>query len=257
MLGTFTSKQADMAAKKRARKKSSFIEKWPSIRRFFIYPVCAILLLIIIFRLLHTTLFPITTVEVIDPLQRVSHQQLQAQVAKDLDKGFFKLNLAEVQNDVLLSPWVKSAQVSRVWPNKIVISVQERTPLAQWDKRSLVDRDGQIFTPEKKNMPSGLPAFSGPQDAVQDMVNNYAKFSQVLAAEHLTIKSIHVSDRMSWSITLTNGLVVNLGRKEIIERLHRFVSVYGTIFASVHENAKYVDMRYPNAMAVHWQDNKG
>lgn len=257
MLGTFTSKQDGVTRKKRKQKSTFLSVKWPIIRRFFFYPLCFLLLIILVIRIFHTNFFPISVVQVIDPLQRISHQQLQAQIATDLNKGFFNIDLPTIQKEVMLLPWVKNAQVSRRWPNKLVISVQERKPLARWGNQSLLDTDGQLFTPVKKTIPQGLPQFTGPADAVSDIVINYTKFSQALAVDHLTISAINVTNRMSWSITLNTGTVVNLGRKEIVKRLQRFASVYDTIFASVHENAKYVDMRYSNAMAVRWQDKMG
>ena len=192
----------------------------------------------------------------IDSVGNVDQTALQSVVSTDVQKGFFHLNLAGIKKDVLTLPWVKDAQVVREWPDGIQIDIIERKPIAFWDTDSLVDAQGTIFTPTNKNtLPQQLPMFSGSADALSVMLQNYSLFNQILGTKDLSVSAIHVSQRMSWSIIDNQGTEIILGRKKIQQRLHRFVQIYDTIFASTNVRAQSVDMRYPNAMAVHWQQS--
>lgn len=256
MLGIFLLKQKKMSRKKYSNKRADVSSnKILLFKRYLIIPCVIFLLIFILFRVLQGDFFPITTVQVVDPYGRVDQTALQAAVDHDIQHGFFQINLSTVKNDVLTLPWVKDVEVARKWPNKIQITINERVPLAHWNQHSLVDTDGYIFTPKTSSLPNTLPNFQGSADNAQEMLINYTKFNQILASKNLQVETIKVTDRHSWLITLDNGIQIELGREEILQRLDRFVQIYDTIFASTHKKAQYVDMRYPNAMAVRWQNS--
>ena len=54
-------------------------------------------------------------------------------------------------------------------------------------------------------------------------------------------------------VQLANGIELNLGRQEFIDRLQRFIDVY-PLLAKQPKAVKYVDLRYDTGLAVGWQD---
>jgi len=247
-------KHHQMTRKNTSQKHPLLTNKWViTIRRYFFVPAIVILIIVLLLQIFHANFFPISTVQVIDPANRVDQNALQALVSKDINKGFFQVDLKAIKEDVLTLPWVKNAEVVRKWPHNIQIKIQEREPLARWGNDSIIDKQGEVFTPKASTIPNGLPLFSGSTDSIDEIMSNYAKFNQILQSKNLHVKVVKVTDRMSWVITLDNMMKIELGREEILENLNRFVRVYDTIFASTHKKAQSVDMRYPNAMAVRWQ----
>jgi cell division septal protein FtsQ len=65
-----------------------------------------------------------------------------------------------------------------------------------------------------------------------------------------------MSQRGSWYLELNNDLIVLLGRKDILNRIQKFVSFfadYGSELNKTELNTKnitYIDMRYNNGLAV-------
>jgi cell division protein FtsQ len=59
-----------------------------------------------------------------------SRARIQNVFISDFGASVFKLPLAERRRRLLAVDWVNSASISRVWPNRIVVSITERQPVA-------------------------------------------------------------------------------------------------------------------------------
>lgn len=83
----------------------------------------------------------------------------------DLEPGMllFDVDLAEKQAAVENLPYVKTAQVSRQWPDRLLVSVTEREPVAivNLEKLYYVDADGQIFKLIEPGEEVDLPVITG------------------------------------------------------------------------------------------------
>jgi len=83
----------------------------------------------------------------------------------DLEPGMllFDVDLVEKQAAVENLPYVKTAQVSRQWPDRLLVSVTERVPVAivNLEKLYYVDADGQIFKRIDPGEEVDLPVITG------------------------------------------------------------------------------------------------
>lgn len=89
--------------------------------------------------------------------------------ARDAGQSVFEIPLAERRRHLLAVDWVRDASVMRVWPNRILVTVTERTPVAyaslpiggsarHW--LALIDEQGVLLTlPAHGRFP--LPVLSG------------------------------------------------------------------------------------------------
>jgi cell division protein FtsQ len=59
-----------------------------------------------------------------------SRARLQSVFAQDFGTSVFHIPLAERRRHVLAVDWVNTAIISRVWPNRIVVTITERRPVA-------------------------------------------------------------------------------------------------------------------------------
>jgi len=77
-----------------------------------------------------------------------------------------------------------------------------------------------------------------------------------LRDQDLHLTEFKVSERQSWVLKMHNGMSMQLGRLEPLQKfaqLMRALSVSGTELVS---KIAYVDMRYPNGYAVRWRENE-
>jgi cell division protein FtsQ len=56
--------------------------------------------------------------------------RIQAVFAPDFGRSVFHMPLAERRRHLLAVDWVSTAAVSRIWPNRIVVTITERRPVA-------------------------------------------------------------------------------------------------------------------------------
>ncbi|MGD0773571.1 MAG: FtsQ-type POTRA domain-containing protein [Candidatus Solibacter sp.] len=81
-------------------------------------------------------------------LTYASRSRVQRIFAGDFDRSIFSVPLAERRRRLLAIDWVEDASVSRVWPDRLVIRIRERTPVAFVSLRSgslLIDAQGVLL----------------------------------------------------------------------------------------------------------------
>lgn len=76
----------------------------------------------------------------------------------------------------------------------------------------------------------------------------------LLATTAMNIEELSLSERFAWQVQLENGIELNLGRKEFIDRLQRFIDVY-PLLAQQEKTVKYIDLRYDTGVAVGWENS--
>ena len=160
------------------------------------------------------------------------------------------LDLAAVKGRIEAVGWVKEARVSRVLPDTLLISVQERRQLAVWQHngRSVVIDD------EGKPIPEADPArFSGLPLVVGAGGDTHAREILPLLAQRPQLMSqlealVRVDDRR-WDLRLKDGALIQLpsvdeehalGRLERLEQRTRVLAL----------GFERIDLRNPDTVAV-------
>ncbi|GAW94513.1 MULTISPECIES: cell division protein FtsQ/DivIB [Colwellia] len=177
--------------------------------------------------------------------------------------NFFQVDVNEVQRYVLTLPWVYSVAVRKQWPNEVKIYVVDQNPVALWNGNFLINQLGQVFQADIGRVKHYLPSFFGPEGSELLALKNYRDFNELLAFISLTIDELVLSERFSWQLTLDDGVTLNLGREERVERIQRFMDVYPLIKAQLkakiiaekqqNQAVDYIDLRYDTGLAVGWK----
>ncbi len=208
-------------------------------------------------------LFPLHSVQLETAPQRADAREILQAVRDEVHGNFFTVDIDGVRQALEKLPWVRGVSIRREFPDRLVVQLEEHEALARWNGNALVNRQGEVF-----NAQSGeaLPEFSGPEGTSAEVAQTYAQFSQQLAALNLPVTQIELSARHAWQLCLGNGMVLELGREQMQQRLATFVRVYPYSLAAMPAGgksaarapakpmqAKYVDLRYRNGFAVQWR----
>lgn len=216
-----------------------------------LYAVAAILLMYaVLFLVVHLPVFPLREVKVNGKLEHVTREQVQFIVTRALKGNFFTLDLNKTRRTFEKLPWVRNVNVRRRWPDKLEVTLEEHEVLARWNNTALVNAQGELFQAASDQH---LPVFSGPADSVQEVASQYLYFRQQLAITGRSPLQVSLSQRRAWQIRLDDGLVVELGRERVEQRMEKFVKVYDRTLGRLNQLNKavdYVDLRYPNGFAV-------
>jgi cell division protein FtsQ len=197
--------------------------------------------------------WPVTKLTVQAEFRHVGADQLRAAVLPHLGKGFFAMDLDEIQRAVAALPWVASAEASKRWPDTLLLRVVERQPFARWNGDSLIDRQGEVFKVPEAASYAALPDLRGPDDQMSDVVGFYADALKAFAAMHMQVAGVSLSDRGSWTLSIGTGARIVLGDSaQAGARLRRFLDAYPQVVAGHAEPFVYADLRYTNGFAVKW-----
>lgn len=224
--------------------------------------------------------FPFRQITVLGAQHADTRAGARAMVPR-MSGGFFSMDLAAVRDGFQALPWVRRVDVHRVWPGKLVVSLEEHRATAAWNDRASLNSHGEIFPVEPA---SGLPRIYAPDGMEKMVFQRYAEFSQLVSPLSLRVEQLVVTARQSWRVRLSSrlpgrprnepatggdgavaapgplpmggGITVELGRERINERLARFARVYPQAQAAVGPFLR-ADMRYPNGFAAQVEPRSG
>ncbi|MFR0692698.1 cell division protein FtsQ/DivIB [Enterobacterales bacterium AE_CKDN230030158-1A_HGKHYDSX7] len=197
---------------------------------------------------------PIAKVSVEGDLSYISQAAVQQRISPYVSASFFTIDLAGMRQELEQMPWIAHAEVRRVWPDQVVIRLDEQLPIARWGDEALLNNQGQAFAPREVANYEHLPRLSGPQRAQQQVMQQYQILSQMLRPLGFTIASLDMSSRGAWTLGTAQGVEIMLGRDHAVEQIRRFVTIYDKALKDQITKIARIDMRYPNGLAVAWRD---
>lgn len=155
---------------------------------------------------------------------------------------------------VLALPWVKEASVRRVYPNQLMVEIEEHAPFARMLQRGrvhLVTVEGEEITDEITDVHAGLPLVVGegaPGEAT-------AFFAHLAARPHVlgsVVALERVGDRR-WTLHMREDVQVHLPELEVDAALVRLEEMMRR--EAVLERAiTVIDLRSPDQLVVQLTD---
>lgn len=178
--------------------------------------------------------------------------QMEALIRQSQKGSFFALDVNKVHQLLEGMPWVYRASVRKRWPSSLHIYLVEQQPVAIWNDDLLLNTEGDIFDggdPEIK-----LPQLFGPGGSEKTALAGFNAMQSLLSSTGLTINALFLSERFAWRVELSNGIRLNIGRQQFIDRLQNFIDIFPLLQAQ-NKAINYIDLRYDIGLAVGWQKN--
>lgn len=196
---------------------------------------------------------PVERVVINGEFERVSADQLEAVLRTSVGQGFLAADLKEIQQRIASQPWVASAQVSRLWPDTLAVTVTEEQPAARWGQSGLLNAHGRLFIREATHIPAELPRLSGPEGSEVEVASRYLVIREELLERGLGLAALELDSRGAWTMRLSNGISVRLGSADVDARLNRFYEALDVVVTNVAADLEFVDMRYTNGFSLGWK----
>ncbi|HLH40538.1 MAG TPA: cell division protein FtsQ/DivIB [Bryobacteraceae bacterium] len=189
-----------------------------------------------------------------------SERKIGAVFEQDFGRSVYLLPLAERRNTLRTIDWVKDATVLRLWPNRVLVRVAERAPVAFLalapSRYALIDEDGVILPPAPDRFT--LPVIAGvhASDSLaqrRERVHRMLRLTRDLGPEATAkISEIDVSDAENLRITEPwDGRVITLllGDHDFAVRYQNFVRNYPEIKRRLPDATK-LDLRLEDRITV-------
>ena len=191
-------------------------------------------------------------------LQRNSVTTVRANAMPHLAGNFFTMDLGRTRAAFEQVPWVRHAVVRRVWPDKLVVALEEHQPVALWegDENSdkMVNSHGEVFEANVGDVEDdSLPQFAGPEGTSAQVLEMYRRLQPMFATMDAEVTALRLSVRGSWKVDLDNGAAVELGRgtqEEVTERTTRFIRTVPQVLRKFHAPLENADLRHAEGYAV-------
>jgi cell division protein FtsQ len=199
---------------------------------------------------------PIRVISMDGPFQRVSPGQIEKAVAPFTKAGFMSADLDRIQRAVESVSWVDHARVQRRFPNSLHVTVFEETAAARWNESGLLNTRGELFVRVATHVPAELPRLSGPEGTESQVAQRYLSAQGRMLEAGMRVAALRLDERGAWEMDLDSGVTVRLGRRDVDERLDRFIRTASQVIAHRLNDITYVDMRYSNGFAIGWRNGQ-
>lgn len=168
----------------------------------------------------------------------------------DAGRSVYLLPLAERRRQLLAVEWVHDATITRIWPNRLAVRVEERKPVAfvqlAGGETGLVDADGVLLPPVTTGQ-FKLPLVTGlrremSEGTRRERVRRMLKLQSEFGTEMSRVSEIDLSDMENLKVVFPRGnhaLTLHLGQARFGIRLRLFL-----------ENLAEIEQKLPNARVL-------
>lgn len=214
---------------------------------------------------LHSSRFALadTDAVVLTGNRYVTQLDVASAVGAGAEPNLFRLPLDGARREVELIPWVDTASVRRIFPNRLLVDVRERSPVAYVNvagRLKLVDSEGVLL--EKPAEASfDFPVLSG-IDADMTAADRktrlalFRQFAQELKTQNRgagwLVSEVDLSDDRDLKALLVQGhntVLVHFGDQDFGDRFRTFVTLLPEVEKTA-PNVDSVDLRYRGQVVV-------
>lgn len=162
----------------------------------------------------------------------------------------FAFDPAEARDSVVAISWVRDAQVVRMWPDRVAVVVEPRTPFAVWQMEGrfhLIDRDGVVLEEVEAGAHPDLPLIvdHGAPEAAAEFVDILVRYPEI---SRRTVAIVRVGGRR-WNLRLDTGADVKLPEDEAGAALALLAAMQAER-GVLRLDAEVIDLRQPGEMIV-------
>jgi cell division protein FtsQ len=205
--------------------------------------------------------FGIRALQVEGDMARNNVPTLRANALPRLHGNFFSIDLQRTRSAFEAVPWVRSAVVRRVWPDRLAVRLEEHRPVALWQNDEenplLVNSFGELFDANLGDVDDDrLPVLSGPSGSSAAMWSLLQRLQPLLAAQDVKLQRLQLSPRGSWRGETDSGQTLEFGRgteDELVARTGRFVRTLAQVTGRYGKPLLSADLRHVDGYALRLQ----
>jgi cell division protein FtsQ len=196
---------------------------------------------------------PLKNFEIDEVLVYQSDEPVNELLESYFGQSLLALDIVEIKTQLEGLPWVREASVLKEWPGNLYITLDEHEPVANWNEQAVLNSEGIPL--EKPFADMKLADLHGPEGFSEVVMKNYLQFAQIFREQGFRLDRVLMRQRGAWTLTLSSGVEVYLGEKDVLVRSRRVVNVLNN--DSLNEKAvNYIDARYPNGVAIKFMEDQ-
>ncbi len=176
---------------------------------------------------LRSSYFRVSQVQILNG-QRVGKAEVLKWADINPAANVFTLNLKEISKKIEAHPWIRSVRITRRLPNKLIIVVSERKPVALLKKKKLFffDSEGVLFKEVRPGDEFDYPVITGVERPVQEIYRLLEMSGQSQILPGSRISEIHMDKDQGLTFYTTGETIqVKLGRGDLSRKWSRLETI--------------------------------
>lgn len=190
----------------------------------------------------------IKNVEVICSHPRLN-TQVKSQVARIPMGNILLLDPARISGALKELPWASEVRVHKIFPNSLIVNVQERHPWALLEREGLylIDREGSVLEPAGQGTAGSYPLLTDTAGFSRDYRDKIQQAGELLdplnSEEKSIIAVLDLTSRNNMKVRLkTSQTELYLGEEEPAEKFRYYQKIKGRL--DLYGRLQYVDLRF-------------
>lgn len=193
-----------------------------------------------------TNWFKIDRIIIDGNMKHVTSNELENIANNKLHGTFFTLNITELQDRFEELVWVKHVSVKRVFPNTIVVKLQEHEPVANIDGMGILSSDGKIFNAlDSESLPLLFVKLNNAQDAYQI----YSKIEPIMEKHSDKILSLKMDNPRVIEIKTKNNLNIVFCHQDLDDKIKN-LDEYWNKLNEILPNFNSMNFCYKDAVTI-------
>ena len=222
-------------------------------KKYIISFISLLVLLIILLKTNNREIFHFPIKNVISSeLINVNEDDISNAVKYLYSKSFFDIDLNYLKNKLEKIEWVRKINVRRSYPNEIIIDIEEHTPILIWNNKMYINTYGEKFNVSK--IDKNIPILISDESRINEVFTYFKLFNEKLSSRKLDFKITKIMENeiRSLTISLSSGINIQLGSKDVNIKIPLFFEIYKSLNTRDLNKIRYIDMRYSNGFSVGW-----
>jgi len=125
------------------------------------------------------------------------------------------LDAAQTRDRLMAAPLIRNARVRKFYPNRLLIEIEERQPVAVWQnagKVTIVSADGKVIDDMRDQRFAGLPFVVG--DGANARAAEFAALMEAAGDLRPRIRAGMLVAERRWTLKMTNNVEVKLPERD-------------------------------------------
>ncbi len=173
-----------------------------------------------------------------------------AALGVDYEEPTLQVSAAAARQRIQSLPWIADANVQRLFPGTLIVSIRERVPFAVWQNRgqiTVIDVEGQVISEFAEDADPALPLVvgEGANGDASEILATLAARPEIRARMRAIVR---VGARR-WNVRLNNGIDIRLPEENIEAALDQLVAL-DTIHGLFNHDISAIDLRIHDRISI-------
>lgn len=189
-------------------------------------------------------------------LIRLDQSALSRAVYENLHGGILTLDIEYLQSEVSKIAWVESVEIIKHFPSTLAVHIVEEQAVVRWNDQGYISNAGEFIESRLYEGLADLPLLASaveaqdPELAAHQAVDIFHRLNSTVLMYDQTIRELRQSPSGGWTMIWDNGLSIDLGRTDHLNRTRHVMAAWQRLPADVKGNIDRIDARYGNGVAI-------